>query len=38
MYYVDNYQEIILNAYSKYKDADIIAFAVEHENKKFWTE
>ena len=35
MYYVDNYQEIILNAYSKYKDADIIAFAVEHENKKF---
>ena len=35
MYYVDDYQSIIVNDYKKYKDADIIAFVVEHENKKY---
>ena len=35
MLYVDNYEQIITDAYLKYPDADIIAFIVEHENKKF---
>lgn len=34
MYYVNNYEEIINNAYIQYPDADIIAFIVEHEDKK----
>lgn len=34
MVYEDNYQEIILDAYKKHKDADLIVFVVEHEDKK----
>lgn len=34
MYYTDDYEETINNAYEKYEDADIIAFVVEHENTK----
>lgn len=33
MFYVDNYEEIIINAYKKHPTADIIAFVVEHEDK-----
>lgn len=32
--YVDNYEEIILRAYKKYKKADIIIFSIESDNKK----
>lgn len=32
MTYVDNYKEIVKDAYKKYKDADIIAFYVSSEN------
>jgi len=34
--YVDNYENIIVDAYEKYKDADVIAFVVmeENENKR----
>lgn len=34
MYYTNNYEKIILDAYSTYPDADIIAFVVDHENYK----
>lgn len=34
MYYVEDYCDIIKKAYSKYNNADIIAFVVEHEDKK----
>lgn len=33
MYYVNNYEDVIINAYKKYPKADIIAFIVEHEDK-----
>lgn len=32
MYYEENYENIIISAYEKYKDADIIAFVVDNEN------
>lgn len=32
--YVSSYEKIIEKAYEKYPEADIIAFVVEHENKK----
>lgn len=35
MWYENRYEKTILNAYNKYPDADIIAFKVERENKKF---
>lgn len=34
MYYTDDYKNIILNSYKKYPQADIIAFVVEHDDKK----
>ena len=34
LYYVRNYDKIILAGYEKYQDADIIAFYVDHENPK----
>lgn len=34
MFYEENYEKTILDAYKKYPDADLIAFVVEHENKK----
>lgn len=34
MYYTEDYEKTISDAYEKYKDADIIAFVVEHENTK----
>jgi hypothetical protein len=34
VYYNNNYEEIIINAYNKYKNADIICFYVESKNKK----
>lgn len=34
MTYQKDYTNIIKEAYEKYKDADIIAFVVEHEDKK----
>ncbi len=33
MYYLDDYEKTILDAYKKYPDADIIAFYVEHGNR-----
>lgn len=33
MYYENNYENIILSAYDRYKDADIIAFFVDNEDK-----
>lgn len=34
MLYYDNYENIILSAYDKYKEADIIAFCVDTSNKE----
>lgn len=34
MYYQKNYEEIILNAYKKHSNADLIAFIVPHDNRK----
>lgn len=34
MFYEEDYEKTILEAYKKYPDADLIAFVVEHENKK----
>ena len=34
MYYTENYEETILNAYKRHKDADIIAFVVDNESRK----
>ena len=35
MFYVDDYEKIILEAYNNHPDADIIAFIVDRENKKY---
>ena len=32
MYYVDDFEKIIINSYDKHKDADIIAFSIEYED------
>lgn len=34
MFYYDDYEKNVLDAYSKFPDADIIAFVVTHDNKK----
>lgn len=34
MFYYENYEETVLNAYNEFTDADMIAFVVTHENKK----
>ena len=33
MYYYDGYQKIISDAYNEFKDADLIAFAIDYEDK-----